>query len=267
MHWIIQSNLVGAEDADRLREALTRLDTPYTDVRLIPVVVQLEHVPVVEGPVFVYGSTFVHRAAYDQGWWPGYIGGTTDYAAILDGFGAEEMLNGDVVYSRLGDLKLDGPMFVRPDDDGKLFTGCVVHPDEVEALLAKVARENHAQREAILDARVVVSSPKQIFAEHRCLVVNGQVVTASTYRRGQRVVREARVDEGVLAYAQAQVDRFNPELGFAMDIAETEAGMKIIELNALSSSGLYACDLLRFVDAVNALDGLRPAIAAKAQRP
>lgn len=75
MHWIIQSNLVGPDDAARLREALNRLGTSYSDVKLIPIVRQLDHVPSVSGPAFVYGSTFVHRSAYDQGWWPGYIGG------------------------------------------------------------------------------------------------------------------------------------------------------------------------------------------------
>jgi hypothetical protein len=257
MHWIIQSNLVGAEDVQRLREALLRLDTPFTNVRLVPIICELEEIPKIEGPAFVYGSTFVHRAAYAHGWWPGYIGGKADYEDVLRGYG-DQMLNSDISYVALRDLKIDGPMFVRPEDDGKLFTGAVLYPEQVAQLLEKVSRENASRPEDCLGSRVVVSSPKKILAEHRCLVVNGRVVSASTYRRGPRIVSDGRVDEAVLSYAQEQVDRYNPDIGFAIDIAQTSEGMKIIEINALSSSGFYACDLMPFIDAINRLDDLAP---------
>lgn len=258
MHWIIQSNLVASEDVDRLRQALDRLDTSYTDVKLIPIVRTLDHVPVVEGPVFVYGSTFVHRAAYDQGWWPGYIGGTHTYEEIAKHYG-EELLNDDVRYERLSDLVADRPVFVRPKDDGKLFTGLVVDSRGLDELRTTVI--DHAGTDAALDEVVVVSSPKRIQAEHRCLVVNGRVVCASTYRRGSQVVYDGRVDENILQYAQSQVDRWQPDLGFALDVAQTSAGLRIVEINALSSSGLYACDLMKFADAVNGLGDLVPRAA------
>ena len=254
MHWIIQSNLVGAEDVARLRDALLRLNTPFDMVKLIPIVRQLEHVPVVEGPVFVYGSTFVHRSAYGHGWSPGYVGGMHDYEEVLKHYGTE-MLNSDVQYIPLKDLKSSSPVFIRPRDDGKLFTGLLVDADGLDELRAQVL--GHAGTENVLDEVVVVSSPKKIFAEHRCLVVDGKVVTASTYRRGGKLLYDGRVDEAILNYAQSQIDIWNPDLGCAIDIAETPDGLKIIEINALSSSGLYACDLIKFVSAVNQL-GQRP---------
>lgn len=265
MHWIIQSNLVAGEDAQRLREALDRLDTPYTDVKLIPIVRQLDHVPQVEGDVFVYGTTYIHRGAYEQNWSPGYIGGTVDYETVSAGYG-EEMLNHDATYSTLGRVSIpEGSMlFVRPDNDGKLFTGAAMTQSELDTLREIVVGQ---QDENALDERVVVSSPKQILSEVRCLVVDGRVVTASFYRRGGKVFYSDQVDQAVLDYAQAQVDRFNPDIGFALDIADTPDGFKIIEINALSSCGLYACDLYKFVDAVNQMEHRRDFRPAASPRP
>lgn len=252
MHWIIQSNLVADADVQRLREALDRLDTPYTDVKLIPIVRQLDHVPQVEGPVFVYGTTYIHRGAYEQNWTPGYVGGKVDYQAVSEGYG-EQMLNSDATYSTLRDLVIpEGDiLFVRPDNDGKLFTGVALDQDELNKLREIIVGQQGT--DAVLDERVVVSSPKKILSEVRCLVVDGQVVGASFYRRGGQVFISDQVDQAVIDYAQEQVDRFSPDLGYALDVADTPEGFRIIEINALSSCGLYACDLYRFVVAVNNL--------------
>lgn len=258
MHWIIQTNLVGDADVQRLREALHRLDTPYTDVKLIPVVRELDHVPQVEGPVFVYGSTYIHRGAYDQNWSPGYVGGKVDYQEVSEGYG-EQMLNSDATYCSLRDLKIpEGEiLFVRPDNDGKLFTGAALNQAELDRLHKVIVRQQGSEQ--VLDERVAVSSPKKILSEVRCLVVDGRVVASSFYRRGGRVFMSDQVDRALLDYAQAQVDRYNPDIGFALDVADTSEGFRIVEINALSSCGLYACDLYPFVDAVNQLgDKLAP---------
>lgn len=255
MHWIIQSNLVAGEDVDRLRQALDRLATPYTMVKLIPIVRTLETVPKIKGPAFVYGSTYIHRSAYDQGWWPGYVGGRHSYEEVLAHYG-DQMLNADIERVPLSRLCISETMFVRPDDDGKLFTGMLLDAPGLTQLREQLRGQGHD--EATLGAMVVVSSPKKILAEHRCFVVDGKVVCASTYRRGGRVLYDGRVDQHVLDYAQDQADKWCPEIGFALDVAETPLGLRVVEINALSSSGLYSCDLLRLVDAVNGLDGLMP---------
>jgi hypothetical protein len=60
----------------------------------------------------------------------------------------------------------------------------------------------------------------------------------------------AEVPAHVLDYARAQVARWQPDRAFAIDVAETGYGMKILELNSANSAGLYACDPGRIVDAV-----------------
>ncbi len=257
MHWVIQGNLVSQEDSDRLIQALDARGVEHTLVKLIPVVRELEVTPVIDGPVFVYGTTFIHRHAYNPLWWPGYIGGTANFQEISEGYG-NEMLNAKVKYMPLSEVTVgEGEdVFVRPDDDGKLFTGKVVNAQELQELKDVVVGQFGSNA---LSETMVVAPPQNILAEYRCLVVDGQVITASYYRKKGRVFQSNEMDESVLEYAQKQVDKYQPEIGFALDIAETENGFKIIEVNSLSSCGFYACDLDKFVDAMETLGNkMRP---------
>lgn len=251
MHWIIQSNLVGADDVARLIRALERCGVAYTCVRLVPIVRRLECVPQIDGPAFVYGSTFLHRSAYDHGWTPGYIGGRVDHGQVTERLGAR-MLNPDMKIVSLAGLSVAEAAFIRPLDDGKLFTGAVMDSNRIERVRRQVMRENPEDPMAG-QALVAVSTPKTLLAEYRLLVVDGQVVCASSYRIGKRVVYQSRVDERIVAFGQECVDMYNPDLGFALDVADTPEGLRVVEINALSSAGLYACDLNLFVDAMDRL--------------
>jgi hypothetical protein len=74
----------------------------------------------------------------------------------------------------------------------------------------------------------------EIFSEYRFLVVDGEVVTGSQYK-----------------YAQSMVDLWNPNRAFAIDIALTKNGYKVIEINSINSAGFYHCDIGKFVNAIN----------------
>jgi hypothetical protein len=38
-----------------------------------------------------------------------------------------------------------------------------------------------------------------------------------------------------------------------LDIADTDEGPKVIEINAINSSGFYACDMGKYIDAINSM--------------
>lgn len=101
-----------------------------------------------------------------------------------------------------------------------------------------------------------MASCKTILAEYRFFVFDGEVATGSRYKLGQRVEASTVVPASVLAYVKEQIGCWQPNRAFAIDIAETSDGLKIIELNSAHSAGFYAADLGRIVDAVGRMSAL-----------
>ena len=100
---------------------------------------------------------------------------------------------------------------------------------------------------------VVVASPKKIKAEFRYVICDKKVITGSEYRWDN--VLDVRTDTHPvcdalakkIAEAEWQADRV-----YVCDVALLESGeAKVVELNAFSSSGLYACDTRKIVEAVS----------------
>ena len=54
-------------------------------------------------------------------------------------------------------------------------------------------------------------------------------------------------------YVHQRLEEWNPRHALVIDVANTPEGFKIIETNAISSSGFYAIDLDKFVVAINQL--------------
>lgn len=105
-----------------------------------------------------------------------------------------------------------------------------------------------------------------LHAEHRFWVVHGEVVTASTYKIGRRVIYQAVPhDHPAMAFVQARMDTWQPHEAFVVDVAETDRGMKVVEINTLNSSVFYAADIPRLVMALEHAATLEPWTAPKRQ--
>jgi len=92
-----------------------------------------------------------------------------------------------------------------------------------------------------------------LHAEYRLRVVDGVIVSASTYRRGGAPFLSDQVDERVLAFGRARVAQWSPNRAFSLDVADTPDGLKVVEINAIGSSAFYAADIGRFVAAIEAM--------------
>ena len=152
------------------------------------------------------------------------------------------LLNEDYKFIKYEDaIKQPFPYFIRPNDGTKSFSGTVVF-DETD--LKKIDPTK-------ITEDIVTASLQDISGEYRFLIVNNQVVAGSQYRYMGRL--DVRRDYPQEALEMAEyVATFDMDLKCYMcDIAMTENGAKIIELNSFSSSGLYACDQEAIVDAVS----------------
>ncbi len=255
MFWILQKNLFNEQAFQSLQDQLVVQQTPHAVVHLRPFIHQIEPDIEVTGPVFVCGSTGLRKVARRKGWRPGYFDDNLDYRLLMQHYGSR-MLNHDAHVARLRDVRMAVEhSFVRPVSDDKQFAGQVMSRAEFTDWQARlVALEGQSTYTTLTgNDLIVTASPKCIHAEYRFYVVDGQVVTGSLYKRGDRVHYDAHVDEHAQAYAQACADTWSPNRAFCLDIADTPDGLKVLEINAINSSGFYACDMGKFVNAINTM--------------
>lgn len=136
-------------------------------------------------------------------------------------------------------------VFIRPDSGSKVFTG-------VDVFLPELAREIHdLQSVSSLtdDTMVFVAPYRLINAEYRVFIVNREVVSASQYSFSGETSGDVGEDvldlAGVIASHRWQID-----VAYSCDIAVTPNGLRVIELNAGSTSGFYACDAKKVISAM-----------------
>lgn len=163
---------------------------------------------------------------------------------------ADDLLNwdyyilpwGEIVSRKLNDV------FVKPLSGLKEFVGQVI-----------INNDYDIQPQSPIDPETpcVISSAREIRAEFRYVIADRKVVTGCEYRWGD--VLDVRIDTHPLCDALAEKIAsagWQADTVYVCDIAlirmmSTEIA-RVIELNAFSSSGLYACDTRKIVEAVSA---------------
>lgn len=260
MHWILQENLYSEAtrvDLDRQVAALGEVGATYQLVKLVPFFGLFQpEIADPKGRVIALGSTTMMKVVQERGWKPGiFINENFRFEAWRSGFGAENLFNGDAVVRRFADLEITSDRFIRPCEDLKAFTGFVTTPaqwtDWKQRVLAGEKSTEFTQLDA--DTMIVAAEPRSIFREYRVFVVGGKAISASLYRTLDGPERSADVDSDVYAFAQAMVDRWNPAEAYALDIAEGEEGLKVLEINCFNGAGSYACDLVKIYGALERL--------------
>lgn len=247
MNWIIQKGF----NEDRMDEFIRILDVAgenYSVVKVVPfsheIVPKLE----IQNPIIVFGATTLVKIAKSYGWGPGvWWNENFLYENYIEHWG-NHLLNNDAKISRFGDLHLTEPTFIRSNDDCKLIAGMVVHPDKFNEWKESITRYNDMMVNS--DTMVVTAKPKYIMSEYRCFIVDGKVVTSSQYKIGNRVQYLSNLDDEIERFAQQRVDEWSPTDSFVMDVAKTEDGLKILEINNLNSSGFYQINLHKLVFAI-----------------
>lgn len=267
MHWVLQTNLYNEEAFLSLLEQLDRQETPYSVVKIIPFVAEMEPDVNPEGPVFVCGATAMGKIAARKGWTPGYYYPPT-MDVIMRGYG-EYMLNADAVIAPFEDLTRKWNRFhLRPVNDGKAFAGTIFTWDEMVEWRTRVAAldaDDNSMTTLTVRDHVVMSPLKTIYSEFRFFVVRERVITGSMYKRGDRVHYSSDIDPVVRDFAEMLTGQqarrrdeeppvsFVPADAYCLDIALTPDGPKVIEINSINSAGFYACDMGKFVEAINGL--------------
>jgi hypothetical protein len=255
MHWILHQNFLAETAWDRLITALDRFQIDYSIHGVTPKVGDLIPAPTLRHQnVICIGSYSMRHTANRNGWQPGIFDlFAQDFEQQRSHWG-QHMLNFNSVVCAVEDAEWAGkPVFVRPAQDTKTFSGRVFTTAEFRDWQRSIC-DPQANHETSLTPQTVIqmSSPIEIYAEYRFWIVKGKIVTQSLYKRGSQVVYGSDVDERLVAFVRDRMTEWLPHETFVIDVCDTANGVKIVEINTLNSSGLYAADIQRLVLALEA---------------
>lgn len=172
----------------------------------------------------------------------------------------QRMLNWDNEYATLGetlDRTFREDVFIKPDDDRKMFTGFVVSAGLT--LRQELGQQMH--QELVDSAPIIISPVKKILAEYRVVVSFNRIVGISQYQKNGRLEPAAVTDmDTILRISQFVGEahsRFYPADVYVIDVADVPSSwqhrhpMKIVEYNCFNCSGLYKIDRKQMYNAIH----------------
>lgn len=253
MYWIIQENLWNEDGHSLLLQALDKNGSQYTIVKVRPFIHTIEPDINPPNPVMVIGATTLVQIARERGWLPGaFINKNFDFRVQNQHW---PMLNGDAIIGPFGIIDPPWePFFIRPPEDSKLLTGTLMTHAELKQWQKDtdlVYSDGYSQLTP--ETLVMVSAPKEIYAEYRLFMINGRFVTGSQYRRGGRPYQNADIPEMVVKFAEELSFWWVPDFAFCMDVADTPVGLRVVEVNCLNSSGFYKSDVSKTIQVLEGM--------------
>lgn len=253
MHWILQNNIFSETGWDTLVATLERFGLSHSVHKVVAFVGEL--IPAPEPGLdnaICFGSYSMRHVARRYGWSPGVFDlFEQDFTAQLAHWGSH-MLNAASMVCAFKDARFtEEELFVRPTTDSKCFAGRVFSREEFTRWQEVVCARGFDEGSSLTpETGIQLAQPILIHAEYRFWVVKGQVVTRSQYKRGSGVIATAVVDERIDDYVMERVREWQPHEAFVIDVCDTEAGLRIVELNTLNAAGFYAGDVQKLVIAL-----------------
>ncbi len=259
MHWVVQSNMFNEEGFARLLDALERLGVPHSLHKTVPFSHELvpDFTPAPGERVMVMGTYTLCNIARARGWTPGsfHDDAAFDYR-VQNAAWPFQMLNSGAWYGRFADVVplTSRPFFIRPVQDTKSFIGQVMDWPSFErwreGVLALTAEDCPT---ITADTEVMVAPQQEIWSETRVWMVDGRAVTASQYKFGTIKRYSADVPKPILEYAEMLARMWQPARAYVVDVADTQDGLKAVEVNNLNAAGFYAGDMQRLVGAIEGM--------------
>lgn len=137
-------------------------------------------------------------------------------------------------------------LHVRPNRDDKAFAGGVFDATSWEKMISEMGALTGMD---MTEVTCWASEVRKIDAEIRCWFVEGELVEASYYRRCGSMYLERITDAAILGRIASLGCLYLPCGNCVLDVALSEGGMTVLEFNPIHSSGWYAADVTRVLDA------------------
>lgn len=269
MFWVVQSNLYKEVNFQILINSLKRMQIDFALVKPLSFTLKLTHPdfdlngqdihdipePFIDNRqnIMVCGAYTMAKIAKDRGWTPGaFLNENFNFNSWCSGWGAHHMLNEEAITAKVKDIDIPihwNKFFARPTEDTKSFSGTVFNKPDFEDWLKKL-KEMNSKATLNGETTIMIAPLKNIYCEYRLFVVDKKIVTGSLYKLRDQVIYSEILDENVLSFAKEMIQEWTPDRAFVLDIAITDEGMKIIEVNNINSSGFYKADVGKFIMAI-----------------
>jgi hypothetical protein len=249
--WIVQTNVERESPTPALlREACAALELPFHGISVTRGDTSLSNLPDIVGPVVFHGrNTLVQGARAQARWRQGVFFSPENFHhdAYVAAYGSA-MLNASariLTFEALMSepVSASTKLFVRPQDDSKLFSGEILSFSQCRELYDALERAT-SDASAI---RVVVAEPQDIDAEWRLFFVGGTVISGSMYRPSA----DRFVPPELIQFAEDEARSWTPAPVFVMDVARVMRSWKIVECNCFNGSRFYEANVEAVVDAVS----------------
>lgn len=141
-------------------------------------------------------------------------------------------------------------IFIRPDSPLKPFTGCVLPGHDLDkALSVEAASQGIAPEELCFVAPARPDMPRY---EYRCWMIEGLPVTAASYSWRSGLPAGPVPREIIEAAIKIGESLLYHETAYTADFAIVDDGPKLVELNAISTSGWYGgLDIAALIQALD----------------
>lgn len=267
--WVLETNVFSEASFDAMVAHFKANDIPYHTVRIIPFSHEVDGpIPQIDGPVVVYGSIGIQKLADRMGWTCFHDDeqfSSTAYKAL-----GELFLNHDTIVMPLSDVflrfdELPDPFFIKPDGDYKQFAGQVISKADFEGWLKNMIEIGYLEDN---NFDVACAPVKELGREWRVVVVDGKISSASLYKEPNWPGMKAHLVDvlpiGVSMAVEMAHALHIPAPVYVIDICEEfgswvrygeeigKTDYRVIEYNTFNSAGLYACDVAKIIDDINA---------------
>ncbi|MES5837591.1 ATP-grasp domain-containing protein [Bacillus cereus group sp. MG11] len=264
MKWLVQEFLNYNPNTMRMLTALEKCSIEFLIVRVdkdnsLTVIDKETKIPrddsdrilkdfICNEQVMVYGSKTLANIAKEMSLEPGsFMNDQFEFEVFQQVLG-DELLNKDFIIGDLWELNpIDEEFFIRPTGNTKLFTGSTVTREEFLLWQKQECRGNSPY----LGQKLMISPIQEIKAEYRFFVVNQNIVTSSCYKENNVMSMVPKPSDELLSYTMKMINKFPLAKAYVIDVAETNNGFKVVEYNNINTSGLYDCDEILLVQAIN----------------
>ncbi|MFK7932460.1 MAG: ATP-grasp domain-containing protein [Saprospiraceae bacterium] len=257
INWILQKNLTKPEILERIKSVLNGKDEIWEEVEVIPFSNEIPKIENEDSFKIIYGSTtFMLNAYENEELREGVFFEPTKFQMTnyVDK-GKDKVLNFDgqlMNFGEIENLKSENgkEWFVRPNNDGKEFSGKVETFEELKNWSNKVCQLDLPELNR--NTEIWISEPKEIKKEWRLFIVDNEIVSASRYmNNGELNESENDIPKPMLDFAKERIGEYKLEDVYVMDIAEIENEFKLIECNCFNGTGFYKHDVEKIIQSVN----------------
>lgn len=236
--WLIQPVKIEKEKMDYLMNLLERVGIDYEIVYPLNGKIlyadKTEFVFKDKTQYVVCGSYPLTRLVYEK--CPSAVFSLENYSfeKLWSIFGKENFVNDDALscHTTQIDWNKQEEYFVRPLEDTKSFNGGIYNKNTL-----------------VFEGDVIISSLKHIAREYRFFIINNEIITASLYKTNGSLDESSVIDIQATEFVQKMMTQF-AHPGFVIDVALTDKGYKIMELNCLNAAGFYQIDIGKLVMAI-----------------